>query len=68
MGSWYVGLFNAVAGQRTYLWYIIGIKHVGLCQGVAAAKKDLLVVCNGCQVYGVIPSCSIGKEGPADGL
>ena len=45
----------------------MGIKYVGLCQTVAAAKKDLLVVCNGYQVCGVI-SNNREKKDIAGGL
>ena len=46
----------------------MGIWYVGLHQVVAGAQKDLLVVCDGYQVCGVIPSCSKGKVGPASGF
>ena len=36
----------------------MGIMYVGLYQAVKVAKKDLLVVCTGYQVCGVMPSCS----------
>ena len=57
MGIRYVWLFKDIAGQRmTHWWVIVGIKYVRLCQAVAAAKKDLLVVCNEYQVCAVISS------------
>ena len=44
------------------------IRCLGLYQAVAwAKKKELLMVCNGHQVCGVMPSSSSGKEGPGDG-
>ena len=41
---------------------------MGVCQAVAAGRKDLLVVCNGYHVCEVIPSSSISKGRPAGGL
>ena len=38
--------------RRTCWWFIMGIRYVGLYQAVAAAKKDLLLVCNGYQLCG----------------
>ena len=35
----------------------MGIRYLGLCQAVAVAKGDLLVVCNGYQVYGATSHC-----------
>ena len=84
MGIKYVWLFKAVAGQKgTCWWFIMGIRYVGLCQAVAAANQDLMVVyngyqvcgakmelpvvCHGYQVCGVIPSCSTGNDGSTDG-
>ena len=40
----------------------MGIRYVELYQAVAAAKTDLVVVCNGYQVWGVIQSSSKIKE------
>ena len=34
----------------------MSIRYVGLCQAVAVVKKDLLIVCNSYEVYGVISS------------
>ena len=40
----------------------MGIRYVWLCQAVAAAKKDLVVFCNGYQVCVVIQSSSRAKD------
>ena len=40
----------------------MGIRYVELHQVVAVAMKDLVVVCNGYQVNGAIPSFSKGNR------
>ena len=54
--------------RRTSWWFVISIRYMGLCQAVAVAKKDLMVVCNGYQLCGVIPNSNRGKDGTGGGL
>ena len=40
----------------------MGIRYVGLCQAIASAKKDLVVVCSGYQICRVIQSGSKARN------
>ena len=67
IGIRYVGLYQVAGKRRTCWWFIMSIRYVGLCLA-AVANIALLVVCSVYLVFGVIPSCSVGKKGSADGL